>query len=197
MSGKRAEETVLSRDPDFSPRDALRWAAIDVVELARTSAVTLAAIAEAAEVDADVASGLYPTVDDLLVDAALQMCARELRLSTVVETDGAPPVSSYAHHFARRRAFYRAMRIGPVAHQLDARMAELVAPLIAAQIRTLVGARMTPRALDAMIAEVTAESFEVTTGWILESGEGDGAESLYVRLEAIVLRRLDEVRGLG
>ena len=189
-------QTVLSRDSGDSARDALRLAAIDVVERARTSAVTFAQIAEAAEVDADVASALYSTVDDLLVDAALRMCAEELRLATVAVTVGAPPVSSYAHHFARRRSFYRAMRVGPVAQKLDARMAELVAPLIAAQIRTLVGARMTDDDIDAMTAEVTAESFEVTNGWIVASGDAEGAESLYVRLEAIVVRRFAEISPL-
>jgi hypothetical protein len=171
-------------------------AAIDAVEEARTSAVDLAEIASAAGVDADVASGIYPTVDDLLVDAALRMCAEELRLAAVAETAGAPTVSAYAHHFARRRTFYRAMRIGSVAQLLDARMSELVAPLIRVQIRTLVGPLLTDEALEALTVEVTAESFEVTNGWIVGSGDDDGPESLYVRLEAIVLRRLEEARQL-
>lgn len=196
MSGNRGERTVLSREPQSPPGHALRMAAIDAVEEARTSAVDLAEIASAAGVDADVASGIYPTVDDLLVDAALRMCAEELRLAAVAETAGAPTVSAYAHHFARRRTFYRAMRIGSVAQLLDARMSELVAPLIRVQIRTLVGPLLTDEALEALTVEVTAESFEVTNGWIVGSGDDDGPESLYVRLEAIVLRRLEEARQL-
>ena len=196
MLGKRADHTVLSRDTGSASRPALLVAAIGVVESAGTPAVTLGEIAAAAAVDAGAASGLFASVDDLLVEAALQMCADDLRLAAVAETTGAPTVSAYAHHFARRRVFYRAMRHGAVAETLDARMAELMAPLITVQIRTLVGSRMTEDAIAALTVEVTAESFDVTNRWILESGDAEGAESLYIRLEAIVLRRLDDARRL-
>jgi len=92
--------------------------------------------------------------------------------------------------------FYRAMRDGAVAEQLDARMAGLVAPLITLQIRTVVGARLNEEAIAQLTLDVTAESFDVTNGWILESGDSEGPESLYLRLEAIVVRRLDDARRL-
>jgi len=196
MLGKRADHTVLPRGTGSAARPALIAAAIGVVETAGTPAVTLSDISAAAGVDAVVASGLFASVDDLLVEAALQMCADDLRLAAVAETTGAPTVSAYAHHFARRRVFYRAMRHGAVAETLDARMAELMAPLITVQIRTLVGSRMTEDAIAALAVEVTAESFDVTNQWIVESDEAEGAESLYMRLEAIVLRRLDDARRM-
>ena len=183
-------------EPDSSPNHALRMAAIAVVERAGTPAVTMAEIAATAEVDLAVASGLYPSLDDLLVEAALAMCAEELRLSSVAQTAGAPTVSAYAHHFASRRDFYRAMRAAPVAQLLDARMAELMAPLIAIQVRTLVGPQLTDDALAAMTVAATEESFRVTNGWIVESSDAEGAESLYVQLEGIVLRSLEEARAL-
>jgi len=176
-----------------SPRDALLAAAVGVVQEAGTSAVTVPAIARAARVDVDEASALFSSVDELLVEAALRMCADDLRLEMIAQKQGAPTVSAYAQHFARRRGFYRAMRDGAVAAKLDERMAAVMAPLISVQIRTLVGARIGDELLDQMTAAVTAESFAVTNRWILESADDEGADSLYVRLEAIVLRGLDEV----
>lgn len=185
---------MTSPDPGSFSRDALLAAAIGVVEAAGSPAVTIDEIASAAGVAVDEASALFGSVDDLLVEAALRMCADDLRLSAGVV--GSPTVSAYAHHFARRRVFYRAMRDGAVAELLDARMAGLVAPLITMQIRTVVGARLNEDAIAQLTLDVTAESFEVTNGWILESGDSAGPESLYVRLEAIVVRRLDDARRL-
>lgn len=174
-------------------RDAILAAAIAVVESAQTSAVGIDAIAGAAEVDVDEASAIFSSVDELLVEAALRMCAHDLRLEMIAQTQGAPTVSAYAQHFARRRVFYRAMRIGPVAAMLDERMAAVMAPLISVQIQTLVGARISDDQLEQLTADLTAESFAVTNQWILDSAESAGPESLYLRLEAIVLRGLDEV----
>ncbi|WP_411699709.1 hypothetical protein [Conyzicola sp.] len=175
-------------------RAALTAAAIGVVERAGTSAVTLSEIAAAAQVDADAASGLFDSVDDLLIEAALRMAADDLRLDAVARSAGAPSASAYSHHFATRRAFYRAVRVGSVAAKLDARMAEVMAPLIAVQIRTLVGARISEEVLEQLTADVTRECFEVTNRWIVESADDAGPESLYVRFEAIMLHRLEEVR---
>ena len=178
------------RVPD---REALLLAAVPVVEQAGTAAVTLAAIAAHAGVDADVASALFPDVDGLVIDAALAMCIADLGLATDASA-GIPTVSAYATHFARGRVFYRAMRIGGVAAALDARMAQLVAPLIEAQIRVVVGSRLTEHQIAELTLAVTAESFEITNRWIVESPATAGAESLYVQLEAIVVRGLEHVR---
>lgn len=191
-----AHEPATTSPAPTSTRTAVLEAAIGVVERAGTPAVTIAAIAHAAGVPADEASALFSSVDDLLVEAALRMCVDDLRLEAIARSAGAPTVSAYALHFARRRDFYRAMRIGPVAAQLDARMAAVMAPLIAVQIRTVVGTRIGDDLLRQMTVEVTEESFAVTNRWILASGPHEGAESLYLLLEAIVLRGLDEARRL-
>ena len=171
------------------PCTRLLAAAIGVVERAGTSAVSIDEIADAAGVEPSEASALFSSVDELLVAAALQMSARDLELATV----SVPTVSAQARHYAKRRDFYRAMRIGPVASLLDARMAQVIAPLISAQIRTLVGARMTEESVAAMTGQVTAEAFAVTNRWIVESDDSTTVESLYVQLEAIVVRRFDDV----
>jgi AcrR family transcriptional regulator len=191
MYATKADHEVPGRDSGDT-RETLLTAAVGVVENARTSEVSIDEIAAAAGVDARAASDLYPSVDELLIGAALRMCAEDLRLATVE----VPTVSAYARHFAGRRAFYQAMRIGPVAQKLDARMAELMAPLISMQIGTLVGAQMTEEAVRVMTREVTEEAFRITNGWIVESDESATAESLYVELEGIVLRRFENVRDL-
>ncbi|GAB3605691.1 hypothetical protein GCM10027413_11000 [Conyzicola nivalis] len=172
-------------------RAALAAAAIGVVERAGTSVVTLDEIAAAARVDAGVASALFDSVDELLIEAALRLATADLGL----DGSGAPTVSTFSHHFARRRAFYRAMRVGSIAPRLDARMSAVMGPLIATQIRTLVGGRISDGLLEQLTVDVTLECFEVTNRWILEARDDDGPESLYVRFEAIVLRRLEEVRA--
>ena len=171
-------------------------AAVRVVALRETSEVTLDEIAGAAGVDAGEASENFVSVNDLLIEAALRIARDDLRLDVIARSLGAPTVSAYAQHFAKRRAFYRAMRTGAVAERLDARMAAVVAPLIAVQIHTVVGGRMSAEALATMTAEVTVEVFTVTNRWIVESAESAGAEDLYVLFEGVVLRRLDEVRSL-
>ena len=180
------------RNDDCGSSRALLTAAIAVVERAGSPEVTIEEIAAAAGVEPDAASALFPSVDELLVEAALQMSADDLQLATVA----VPTVSAQARHYAKRRAFYRAMRLGPVSRLLDARMAQVIAPLISDQIRTLVGAHLTENALAALTGEVTAESFAVTNRWIVESDDSATAESLYVELEAIVVRRFDDVRRL-
>ena len=179
-------------DDDCGRQHALLDAAIAVVERAGTPDVTIEEIADAAGVEPRAASALFPSVDELLVEAALRMSADDLQLATVA----VPTVSAQARHYAKRRAFYRAMRLGPVSKLLDARMAQVIAPLISEQIRTLVGARLTENALAALTGEVTAESFAVTNRWIVESDDSATAESLYMELEAIVVRRFDDVRRL-
>jgi len=179
-------------DDDCGRQHALLDAAIAVVERAGTPDVTIEEIADAAGVEPRAASALFPSVDELLVEAALWMSADDLQLATVA----VPTVSAQARHYAKRRAFYRAMRLGPVSKLLDARMAQVIAPLISEQIRILVGARLTENALAALTGEVTAESFAVTNRWIVESDDSATAESLYMELEAIVVRRFDDVRRL-
>jgi len=191
MYATQANHDVPERD-SAGLRDSLLSAAVGVVERAMTSDVSIEEIAAVAGVEPAAASRLYPAVDELLIGAALRMCAEDLRLATIE----VPTVSAYARHFAGRRAFYRAMRIGPVAQKLDARMAELMAPLISLQIGTLVGAHMSDEAIRALTVEVTAEAFEITNGWIVRSDDDAPVEELYLELEAIVVRRFDTVRDL-
>ena len=193
MLGNRESHRVISSDPAPSNRDALLLAAVDVVADAKTSAVSMDGIAAAAGVDVDVASALFESVDELLIEAALRQAATDLKLDGA-RANAAPTVSSFAHHFAARRPFYRAMRIGAVAAALDARMAMLVAPLISAQLRAVVGPHITDETLAEMTAVATAESFRVTNGWIVGGAENEGPEALYVLLEGIVLRSLDAAR---
>lgn len=193
MSGEQASNGVVSHDPTLSHRDALLLAAVGVVEKAETSAVTMAEIASVAGVDVDVASALFESVDELLIEAALRRTATDLKLDGA-QSNGAPTVSAFAHHFAARRPFYRAMRIGPVAAALDARMAVLVAPLISVQLRAVVGPHITEDALAQMTATATAESFRVTNAWVVDGADTDGAEALYLLFEGIVLSSLELAR---
>jgi AcrR family transcriptional regulator len=182
---------------DLSARDALLDAAVGVVERYQTPSVGLGEIAAAAGVSADASSALFSSVDELLIEAALRNCRDDLGLDALAQTGSAPTVSAYAHHFARRKSFYRAMRDGDVAAALDGRMAELLAPFIAVQTRTLISTRNGVELLDEMILEVTIECFTVTNAWILESPAAEGAEGLYVRLEEIVIRRIEDARLRG
>jgi len=194
MLGKQGSHGVIAHDPTPNHRDALLLAAVAVVAQAETSAVTMAEIASAAGVDVDVASALFESVDELLIEAALRQAATDLKLDGA-QSNGAPTVSAFAHHFAARRPFYRAMRIGPVAAALDARMAVLVAPLISVQLRAVLGPHITDDALAEMTVFATAESFRVTNGWIVGGADTDGAEALYVLLEGIVLSSLELARA--
>jgi AcrR family transcriptional regulator len=186
----------MTSHPIDSTRDVILAAAIGVVERANTSDVTLDEVAAAAGVDTSVASEIFGSVDDLLIEAALGLAADDLRLDAIVLASGAPTVSAYAHHFAKRRVFYRAMRFGPVTEKLDARMAVMVAPLILVQIRALVGPQITDELVASMAAEATVESFEITNRWMLESADTDGPETLYVLFEALVIHRLEIARSL-
>jgi len=186
----------MTSHPTDTVRDAILAAAVGVVERAGTSDVTLGDIADAAGVDAAVASEIFGSVDEILIEAALGLAADDLRLDAIVLASGAPTVSAYAHHFARRRVFYRAMRSGPVTEKLDARMAVMVAPLILVQIRTLVGPHMTDDLIATMAADATVEAFEITNRWMLESSDTDGPETLYVLFEALVIHRLEVARSL-
>ena len=73
----------------------------------------------------------------------------------------------------------------------------MVAPLILVQIRALVGPNITDELVASMAAETTVEAFEITNGWMLESSDSDGPETLYVLFEALVLHRLDIARSLS
>ena len=170
---------------------SLLAAGLALVEVGGTPLVTLAEIAAHAGVGSDEAAALFPSANELLVRAAIARCVHELRVSS---TGAFPPLSAYAQHFSRHREFYRAMRIAEVAALLDARMAALVAPFIAEQIRMVVGSRVSDDVVATMTAEITAESFEATNGWIVDGPGSAAPESLYVRLEAIVLSHIE---GLG
>jgi len=187
----------MTAQPTDSVRGAILAAAVGVVERAGTSDVTVDDVAAAAGVDASIVTGMFGAVDELLIEAALGLAADDLRLDAIVLASGAPTVSAYAHHFAKRRVFYRAMRSGPVTAKLDARMAVMVAPLILVQIRALVGPNITDELVASMAAETTVEAFEITNGWMLESSDSDGPETLYVLFEALVLHRLDIARSLS
>lgn len=187
-----AKETQAATHDSRSERDALLAAAIAVVERAGGPAVTVAEIAAAAGVDAAAASEIFASVDDLLVESALRMCRDDLDLDALAVRDAAPTVSAYARHFAGRKVFYRAMRGGDVATVLDARMAEMLAPFITVQTSTLLAAH--GALLETLVIQSTIECFVVTNRWILESPVDEGPEGLYVLLEDIVLRRVEDAR---
>jgi AcrR family transcriptional regulator len=186
------QKSAMTAQPETdAAQRSLEAAGLALVERGGTPVVTIAEIAALAGIDPAQAATLIPSTDELLVRAAINRCVDELR---VASTGAFPPLSAYARHFARHRAFYRAMRIGEVAALLDARMAQLVAPFIEEQIRVVVGTRVSDRVVATMTADVTSQSFEATNGWIVGGPETGTPESLYVRLEAIVLRQLEGLR---
>jgi len=184
----------MGEPADGGAEQALIAAGLDRVARTGTSLVTLDEIAADAGIGADVAAELFPSANELLVRGAMARCIEELRVAPAEGPGSVPTASGYARHFARHREFYRAMRIGEVAALLDARMAAAVAPLVAHQIRTVVGSNLTGEQIATMTADVTAESFEVTNRWIVEAPDGATPESLYMRLEDLVLRQLEAVR---
>ena len=178
---------------DLAIRSAVLDAAIVVVEREGTPAVTTREIAAAAGVDDATVVDAFASTDELLVEAALDACSRDLS-TFEIEASDTPPLSAFAHHYAKRRLFYRALRIGAMAQKIDARMGPFIVSRVESRIRFFFGTRLGEAQITREARRITTEATHITNSWIVDETWDGNPDDLYRALDALLMENVTSIR---
>ncbi|MEV0150562.1 MULTISPECIES: helix-turn-helix domain-containing protein [unclassified Nonomuraea] len=159
-------------------RSALMRAAVALVSERGTAAVAISDIAEAADVSRQVVYQQFGDRDTLLLEAALDLVRREL-LPGVTEGPNAPAghpgepagrsrALAAARHFARHRAFYRALLTGSYAFALNRALTGLLIPINRQAVQRLYGERLDPRTAEDLATFLTGGGAACVNTWVVD-----------------------------
>jgi AcrR family transcriptional regulator len=170
-------------------RAAVMQAAVALVSERGTTAVTIAEIAETADVSRRVVYQHFGDLDGLLLEAGLDLARRELLpgLSDVTDEEtGYAETLALARHFAGHRAYYRALLTGSCAFALDRGLISLMLPVNRQVFERKYGGRLTEQAIDDLATFVTGGAGAFVTAWVVEGEDPLDPETFTDRLMGVV-----------
>ncbi len=170
-------------------RAAVMQAAVALVSERGTKAVTIAEIAETADVSRRVVYQHFGDLDGLLLEAGLDLARRELLpgLSGVPEgPDGRAEILALARHFVRHRPYYRALLTGSCAFALDRGLISLMLPVNRQFIERIYGDRLAPQGVDDLASFMTGGAGALVTTWVVQGEEPLDAEAFTDRLLGVL-----------
>lgn len=170
-------------------------AAIALVAERGTSNIPVSDIADAADVSRPLLYQHFGDRDTLLLEAALDLARTDL-VARVHDTDEKlterDRVLAAARHFARHRAFYRAMLTGPSGYALNKALTDLLSPFNRAWARRMVADEPDTELLDDLALFLTGGSATVFNTWVIEGPDPLDPEAFtdrLLRMLPVVTRR--------
>ena len=170
-------------------RAALMQATITLVAERCTADVPISDIAEAANVSRPVVYQHFGDRDKLLLESALDLATRELlpRLADAGKSssrrDGA---LALVQHFARHRAFYRAVLTSSCAYALNKALTGLLFPINRALVQELFGGTLDPQGADDHATFITGGGAALVNTWVVEGAEPLDPEEFTDRLMRLI-----------
>jgi AcrR family transcriptional regulator len=169
-------------------RAAVMAAAVALVSERGTTAVTIAEIAETADVSRRVVYQHFGDLDGLLLEAGLDLARRELLPCFRDAVQAGPRVQMLAmtRHFAGHRAYYRALLTGSCAFALDRGLISLMLPVNRHGIEHLYGDRLSDQAIDDVATFITGGAGAFVTTWVVEGEDPLDPEKFTDRLMSVM-----------
>jgi AcrR family transcriptional regulator len=165
-------------------RAALMHAAITLVSERGTAAVSISDIADAADVSRPVLYQHFGDRDALLLEAALDLAARDLlpRITGIAPADPRQRALAVARHFADHRAFYRAMLMSSSGFALNKSLSGLLIPVNRLLVQQLSGSTLDPEGAEDLATFLTGGGAAVINTWVVEGADPLDPEAFTDRL---------------
>jgi AcrR family transcriptional regulator len=165
-------------------RAALMHAAITLVSERGTAAVSISDIADAADVSRPVLYQHFGDRDTLLLEAALDLAARDLlpRITGTAPADPRQRALAVARHFADHRAFYRAMLMSSSGFALNKSLSGLLIPVNRLLVQQLSGSTLDPEGAEDLATFLTGGGAAVINTWVVEGADPLDPEAFTDRL---------------
>jgi AcrR family transcriptional regulator len=165
-------------------RAALMHAAITLVSERGTAAVSISDIADAADVSRPVLYQHFGDRDALLLEAALDLAARDLlpRITGTAPADPRQRALAVARHFADHRAFYRAMLMSSSGFALNKSLSGLLIPVNRLLVQQLSGSTLDPEGAEDLATFLTGGGAAVINTWVVEGADPLDPEAFTDRL---------------
>lgn len=165
-------------------RAALFEAVVELVSRNSSADVTIAAIAEAADLSRQVVYQQFGDRDTLVVEAALDLLRREL----LPAIEGGASLSpreralATARHFATHKNFYRPVLTSSCAFAFNRGLTELHLPPNRALVEEILGENRDPQTAEDLAVYLTGGGITFLTGWIINGPEPLDSEQFVDRL---------------
>jgi AcrR family transcriptional regulator len=169
-------------------RAALMHATITLVSERGTAAVAISDIADAADVSRPVLYQHFGDRDTLLLEAALDLAARELlpRITGTAPADPRGRALAVARHFADHRAFYRAMLMSSSGFALNRSISGLLLPVNRQLVQQMSGSTLDPQVAEDLATFVTGGGAALVNTWVVEGADPLDPEAFTDRLMRVV-----------
>jgi AcrR family transcriptional regulator len=149
------------------------------------TAVSISAIAEAADVSRQLVYQHFRDRDALLLHAALDLARTEMLpvlADDRLELLDRERFLACVRHFAAHRTFYRAMFSGGTAMSLHRGLVDMLSPLFLQAVRRTYGGELDAQLVADLSAFITGGSGTLILEWITDGPDGHDPEALYDRL---------------
>ncbi|WP_306371488.1 TetR/AcrR family transcriptional regulator [Nocardiopsis sp. CC223A] len=170
-------------------RAALMRAAVDLVTERGTTAIAVSDLARAADVSRQLVYLQFGDRDTLLLEAALDLARRDLVKGAApgpADVTGPGRLLAATEHFARYRAFYRAMVTGPCGYALTAALSDLLSPFSRLMVDRMTAGTASPELAEDLTRFVVGGWAASINTWLVESPDPLDAEAFAARLGRMV-----------
>ena len=169
-------------------RAALMQAAITLVSERGTAAVSISDIADAADVSRPVLYQHFGDRDTLLLEAALDLAARELlpRITGSVPAGSRDRALAVARHFAEHRAFYRAMLMSSSGFALNKSLSGLLLPVNRRLVQQMSGSTLDSQGAEDLATFLTGGGAALVNTWVVDGADPLDPEAFTDRLMRVV-----------
>ena len=165
-------------------RAALMHAAITLVSERGTAAVSISDIADAADVSRPVLYQHFGDRDTLLLEAGLDLAARELlpRITGSVPAGSRDRALAVARHFADHRAFYRAMLMSSSGFALNRELSGLLIPVNRQLVQQMSDSTLDSQGAEDLATFLTGGGAALVNTWVVEGEDPLDPEAFTDRL---------------
>lgn len=169
-------------------RAALMHATITLVSERGTAAVSISDIADAADVSRPVLYQHFGDRDTLLLEAALDLAARELlpRITGDAPAGRRDRALAVARHFADHRAFYRAMLMSSSGFALNRSLSGLLLPVNRQLVQQMSGSTLDSQGAEDLATFLTGGGAALVNTWVVDGADPLDPEAFTDRLMRVV-----------
>lgn len=149
--------------------------------------VTIAAIAESADLSRQVIYQQFGDRDTLIVESALDLLRRELLplIAQGASSSGRERALSTARHFAEHRGFYRSVLVSSCAAAFSRGLIDLHLPPNRALVADILGPDHDSRTADDLAHYLTGGGITFLTAWVVNGPERLDCEGFVDRVEEL------------
>jgi AcrR family transcriptional regulator len=183
-----SETPQLSLDPRVRrSRAALFNAVVELISRGGSANVTIAAIAEAADLSRQVVYQQFGDRDTLVVEAALDLLRNELlpEIADRPSREARERALAPARHFAAYRRFYRPVLMSPCAFAFSRGLTELHLPPNRVLVEQILDEHHDPQTAEDLAVYLTGGGIAFLSEWIINGEEPLDSERFVDRMSSL------------